>query len=222
MGFLDSWFGRPDVALLSKQDNVNGLVRALKYKKDSAIRKQAAEELGAKFDFQVTARIADLGVRMVGLQNVPPPDRRKFVAKNLADLLKNNPSKALTALSASLGDEDAGVRASAATAVGRMWCRPGMMQNSLGTLLRWIPPDELSRLERSVVAARSGSSFLKTLAHCLHDADDTVRRAAVEALQRTQERAAIPDLSVTAAKEPNPELRKAEEQAVAQLESVRQ
>ena len=220
MGFLDTMFAPPDVDSLSKKEDVKGLIGAVKYKKDAAIRKAAVEALSGKFNFNSKVQLATLAVQLIGLQNIPPAERKGVVADNLALLVEHHPDKALAALAAALGDEDAGIRACAAEAIGKLWCNARKLKGSLGTFVRWFPPEEYANFERSVLAARTGTSFLNALLRVLQDRNDDVRAAAVSALREMREGAALPALSTMAQKDGNPIIRSAAASAVEAIESA--
>lgn len=220
MGWFTSSSTPPDVASLREKGDVMGLVRALKYKKDPAIRAAAAEGLGAKFDFKAIGQWASLGLRMVGLQNVAPSDRGRTVADSFKPYLENKPAKVLSALTSALGDTDAPVRAGAAKALGRMWCKPGTLKAYSGNVIRFLQPYEFAQIEGSVVAARSSASVLQALLGKLQDGDAAVRSATVEALKETREAAALSGLSRAAESDPDAEIREAAGRAVKSLTEI--
>ena len=220
MGFFKSASAPPDVASLREKGDIKGLVRALKYKTDSGIRIAAADGLGAKFDFKAIGQWASLGLRMIGLQNVAPADRGRTVADSFKPYLENNPSKVLSALAAALGDSDPAVRAAAARALGRMWCKPGTLKAYSENLTRFLQPYDFAQIERSVVTARSDASALQTLIERLQDGDETVRAAVVEALRETREAAAISGLARAAESDPKTDIRDAARKAVETLEAI--
>lgn len=220
MGWFKSSSTPPDVASLREKGDAMGLVRALKYKKDPAIRAAAAEGLGAKFDFKAIGQWASLGLRMIGLQNVAPSDRGRTVADSFKPYLENKPAKVLSALASALGDTDAAVRAGAAKALGRMWCKPGTLKAYSGNVIRFLQPYEFAQIEGSVVAARSDSSALQALLGRLQDGDAAVRSAAVEALKETREASAISGLARVAESDPDTGIREAAGRAVEMLEAI--
>jgi HEAT repeat protein len=220
MLFFKSSSTPPDVASLRENGDAMGLVRALKYKKDPVIRAAAADGLGAKFDFKAIGQWASLGLRMVGLQNVAPSDRGRTVADSFKPYLENRPAKVLSALTSALGDTDAAVRAGAAKALGRMWCKPGTLKAYSGNVIRFLQPYEFAQIERSVVAVRSDASALQALLGRLQDGDAAVRSAAVEALKETREAAAVSGLARAEESDPDTDIREAAGRAVEMLAAI--
>jgi HEAT repeat protein len=220
MGLFNLSSTPPDVAKLREAGDVKGLIRALRFKKDAAVRSAAAEALGAKFDFKSAGRMASFGLRFLGLQNVAPAERRKTVADSFSAYTENDPSRVLAALAAALGDEDAAVRGGAAKALGRMWCTPGTLRAFTGNEIRFLQPADFAQIERSVVASRSGPAVLRSLIARLQDGDGSVRAAAVEALAETRESTAISALAQVAANDPDPEICAAAKRAVEALEAI--
>jgi HEAT repeat protein len=205
---------------MREQADAKGLVRALKYKQDPGIRFAAADGLGAKYDFKAIVQLASLGLRMIGLQNVATSDRGKTVAESFQPYLDNKPAKVLAALAEALEDPDAAVRAAAAKALGRMWCKAGTLKAFSGEVIRFLQPGHFAQIECSVVAARSDASALRALVGRLQDGDEAVRAAAVEALKETREAAAIPGLTRVAETDLNTDIREAARKAVEMLEAI--
>lgn len=207
----------PDVTALTKKGEVKGLLGALKFKADPAVRRSAAEALGALLDFKTSLHLADFTIRMTGLQNIDPPKRRGFIADNLRTVNEKNPSSVQAALASMLRDADPGVRASAARAIGRIWCGAGSCKSYLYSFERWFPPDQFTDIVRSMSSPRSGGSILGALIHLLQDGDEGVRKAAVEALESAREASSRAALSAVAERDPSQDVRDAARGAMARI-----
>jgi HEAT repeat protein len=221
MGLFGRTSAAPDVEALTKGGDAGGLVRALKFKKDAAVRRAAAEALGGVLDFKKCFQWTDLEICMIGLQNVEPQKRRAFIAEHLLAMNEKDPARANKALASALGDADPEVRANAARAIGRIWCSQQTVKSFLYSYERWFPPDQFLGISYSISAARSGAPILDALIRGLQDAADKVRIAAAEALAAAREKPAIPALSAAAEKDPNPEVREAAGRALASLDANR-
>lgn len=211
----------PDVEALAEAGDVRGLIEALANGKSSVVRKAAAEALGGEFDFLGQVGLGALAMKMVGLQNVEPSGRRQWIVDAMTNaLLKKPPQEALVALVAALTDEDAGVRASSAEAIGRIWYKPWAMKWEFDRMGRFVPADQFASVEQVVIASRSGPSCLQALAGRLEDVDEQVRRATIEALKATLESAAVTALCTASEADPILEIREAAKEAAEEIEVV--
>jgi HEAT repeat protein len=198
----------PDVAGLSKNGDTKGLVGALKFKRDPAIRRSAAVALGEIHSFQTCLHMVDFTIRITGLQNIEPQNRRQFIADNLSKLNKKNLGKALKSLASALGDADSGVRESAARAIGLIWCGARRAKSYLYSYERWFPPGQFLGIAQMIASPRTSESALDALVLCLQDSEEKVRKAAVEALQATEDMStAMPALVAVGEKDQSEEVR---------------
>jgi HEAT repeat protein len=177
----------PDVAGLSKNGDTKGLVAALKFKGDPAIRRSAAVALGEIHSFQTCLHAVDFAVRTTGLQNIEPQNRQQFIIDNLSELNKKHLEKALTSLASALGDADSGVREGVARAIGLIWCGARRAKSYMYSYERCFPPGQFLGIAQTIASPRTSESALAALILCLQDTEEKVRKAAVEALQATED-----------------------------------
>lgn len=102
--------GPPNIEKLKEKRNVNGLIKALQYQKDSEIRKEAVNALGESDELHVVeALIGALSDEVSGV--------RQAAANTLAKIGDN---RAVEPLISTLADQDAFVRSAAVKALGEI------------------------------------------------------------------------------------------------------
>jgi HEAT repeat protein len=114
MSFLQTLFGSPDVSKLKSKRNIGSLVRALRYKKDANVRREAAEALGT-FAKRMGALKDNRSLEpFIGALQDSDPGVRMYSARALGEL---NDGRAMEPLITAVKDSDPGVRREATNAL---------------------------------------------------------------------------------------------------------
>ena len=199
-------FGPPNVEKMKARRDVNGLIKALRYRKDKGVRASAAEALvkiGAPAVEPLIAALKD-----------KDSDVRYAAAKALGEI---KDPRAVEPLIAALGDESSGVRLAAAKSLGEIK-DPRAVEPLSAALkdenkyVRRAAAHALDRLgwkpEQDEIAGwywmakcdwdkcvALGALTVEPLIAALKDTDEEVRRAAAEALGKIKDRRAVEPLS---------------------------
>lgn len=190
-------FGPPDVEKLRGKRDVGGLIKALAYTKDSAVRRRAAQALGGIGDTRAVEPL------IAGLR-----DSDQEVRRAAADALGRTPdARAVEPLLAALKDKDGQVQLAAAHALGSTrdvravdtliaalqdrWLGRAAAE-ALGELRdpRAVEPllalmrasDVHGRRDAAQALGKIGAPAVGPLMATLRDGNDDVRRAAADAL----------------------------------------
>jgi HEAT repeat protein len=167
-------FGPPDIRQLEAKRDTQGLIKALAFK-DPAIRKAAVEALAPLKDPSAVEPLAGL------LKDDNPGVRRAAVAA----LAARGGSRVVEPLIGALADFDADIRSAAATAVYRR--------------LMTDPDAEARRATSAALGRIRDPNAVESLSKAVMDSDDTVRVAAIKALQAIGDLEAVLPLAIVLA-----------------------
>jgi HEAT repeat protein len=176
-------FGPPDVAKLKDKRDVKGLIKALGYRKDTAIRSGAARALGELGDQRA-------GPGLVDALWDPKPGVRLAAAEALATMANPGAYYPFTHIVASEHYDDL-VRAAAARALGETGDAGAIP--ALVTALRYFPAsgsdvfvDQLHQAAAEALGKIGHPRADRALSRARWYGDDGVRRAAARALARIE------------------------------------
>jgi HEAT repeat protein len=164
MGFLG--FGRPNVEMLAARGDIEGLVRAAKYKKDPALAEQARLALEEMMGFLV-ANLGSRNLRHLVLSR----EALKMIGQPAVDLLCDVLTKG-----------DAGRRCDAAVALGEIGLPSAVpalrkMLRDQDTMVRVCSVKALGQI--------GGPEATELVEKALRDPEDAVRHHARKALRKT-------------------------------------
>lgn len=191
-------FGRPDVEKLKVKGDVEGLIDALNFKKDSTIRSEAALALGDIFDGRVVVALGEAlndGDARVRLDAVHALGRVKD-------------PRSFDVLSAALNDPDPAIRALAQKMLISHVHSLKVEPDVEGLVKAAYNVDDYIRLNAVSALGEVGDERASgvLVAICLHDVYYPVRFEAAEALKRTGDKRAV-GLLADALKDKDPEVR---------------
>jgi len=163
-------FGPPNVEKIKAKKDVNGLIKALGYQKDSLVQEDAAEALGEIGD----ARAIESLIAVL-------KDKEQKVRKAATEALGKIGEPAVESLIAALKDKEQKVRKAATEALGKIG-EPAV--ESLIAALK----DKEQKVRKAATEAlgKIGEPAIEPLCTALDDPDLTMRTAAVGALQKLE------------------------------------
>jgi HEAT repeat protein len=196
-----SLFGRPNGEKMIAKRDVEGLIKALGYRKDDFVRRKAAEALGQVGDARA------VGPLMAALQ-----DSKAYVRKAAAGALGQiGDARAVEPLVAALNDRDRNVRSVAGHALDKMGWQPG--QDEEGGAY-WVVKGAWDK------CIEMGAPAVAPLIAVLKDSDSDVRKAGAWALGKIGDARAAEPL-IAALKDRNKDVRKAATKALGQIGDAR-
>jgi HEAT repeat protein len=181
MSFMNKMFGPPDIEKLKTNQDINGLIKALTYKKDAQIRQSAYETL---------KKIGNPAVKPLA-ETLKHKDRE--VRKNAAKLLGEigDPWASSRLYDASDKEEDAGVRCAAIEALGEI--DDDQSRFMLKTIL-WYGRTADMRAAASVALAKIGPPVMDVLIYSLEFQNAMTRYFAASALGKIGDPGAVEPL----------------------------
>lgn len=220
MSLLDFLGGKPNVPKLVEKSNIDGLIKALGYRKDAGIRKAAAEGLVKVCDCKGTFGVAGLIAHDRHANEVVI---KTSVIEALKMILDRKPQDCLRALAQTLNDEDPAVRAAAAAAIGKICKSPAEIKALIWMAFRdtfLMKDPEVGVILEIIQASWSGKEFVDALARGLQDPDEAVRKAVVEALRAAGDGSVIAALSDAAEKDSSAAVREAAREVAEKLKKA--
>jgi HEAT repeat protein len=143
-------FGSPNVGKMSEKHDVRGLIKALSYKKDAAVRKAASEALGELADPRAVEPLIgalwdeDAGVRVAAVQALGNMSDGR-VTEPLIDALRDDDSRVAMAAAEALGGRaDARAIEQLITALGHS---PEVRESALAALVKIGAPAVVPLIE---------------------------------------------------------------------------
>ncbi|HTY90546.1 MAG TPA: HEAT repeat domain-containing protein [Methanocella sp.] len=173
-------FGRPDVEKLKEKGDVEGLIDALNYKKDSTVRSEAALAMGDIFDGRV----------VVALGRALDDEDSRVRLDVVHALGRVKDPRSMDVLSAALNDPDPGIRALAKKMLISHVHSLKVEPDIDGLIKAAYSIDDSIRLNAVAALGEVGDERASAVlvAICLNDIYYPVRFEAAESLKRTGDR----------------------------------
>jgi|GEM_PF-6947358 len=204
MGIFD--FFKPNVEKLKARKDVDGLIKALKYKRHEYIQREAARALRDIGDEAVPHLIQAL--------KDETPIVRNFVANILGEI---GDARAVEPLIMTLKDEDTYIRKEAAESLGNM--RDARAVEPLIMTLEDENPDVRKKAAKALGKMRDARA-VESLIRALKDGDDHVRRMAIYALGEIGDARYVEPI-IRALKDENPVVRKKAAEVLGKMKEPR-
>jgi len=181
-------FGPPNIEKLKAKRDIQGLIKALDYEKDSSVQEAASEALGEVGDERA------VGPLMVALSNLGETDIEEAAFSALTAVVTRIGAATTFPLSMALMDRNQKVREAATTMlvrVGRTTIEPPI--EILEILLRHSDLD-VQKAAAQALREIGDPRAVELLVGALKDADSNVRKAAVRALEQIGDARAVEPL----------------------------